>query len=711
MILTDTFPGSGDIDAAIWDQTPTPFAYNGTTGVGLQESGGACVVTAPSVNTVPTYGEALGIQNPASADYYVSAHCNMPYSSASNSTSGVGGTYIYLYARARHSGGSDHGYYVVLDAINTGGNNITVYADCMSAFIGTTPADVNVADPTDFVVRLEAEGTAIRVLVNGVQVISFTNSTETAAGNAGFALSNNRAAGVNTAYSVLSIEADVIAPPAGSTGGVGTGSLTKVTGRAKDAAVHGALTTIGGGSTDGRIHGTLNATLPSGPTLQGFGSTAERSGLRAALPMLTGRAYGSGDARGVLPLLTLSGHGIVTSLGRLTKTLPQLTIVGSGTAPRIARLTKTLPVRMTLRGAGGGRLTRGLPLLTLSASGTSYSVGRLIKSLPRPAHALVGYGGGRAKKTLPKLTLSAAGTSYSVGRLTKKLPRPMTLAGYGAGALSTSLPVLRISGAGTAPSIGRLVADLPGSYSMAGYGGGYASPTLPLLRLTGVATAWIVGRLSAALPGLTFSGSVTMPVVGKLSASLPALRMVSPGQLRAYLPQLTLSASGHIVLSTEYEAYSITLIELENGQTGVAVTRYTDYPFDQIVRWRGKYYGVATDGLYELAGDTFDGDPIVSVIETMETDFDSPEFKRTPALYLQGRVGADFNVAVLSSEVESNTYPTYRPISKPGANTHRCVFGKGIRAHYLGYRLSNVNGEDFTIDTFTPDVAVLKRRI
>jgi hypothetical protein len=160
--------------------------------------------------------------------------------------------------------------------------------------------------------------------------------------------------------------------------------------------------------------------------------------------------------------------------------------------------------------------------------------------------------------------------------------------------------------------------------------------------------------------------------------------------------------------SVVYEAYSITL---EDGRDGLEAytTHYTNYPFDRIVRFNGKYYGVAADGLFELNGDTFNGAPIVSVVETAPTDFKQRTMKRPVSLYLSGRLSADVKVSVTSAEEDTNRY-TYKPVVKTGSRTHRVLFGKGVRARYIAYALTNTDGGDFELDDITPEIVVMERR-
>ena len=71
---------------------------------------------------------------------------------------------------------------------------------------------------------------------------------------------------------------------------------------------------------------------------------------------------------------------------------------------------------------------------------------------------------------------------------------------------------------------------------------------------------------------------------------------------RSCSPMGSLTAVARAVVAVVYEAYAVNLRRARRCPT--SVTRYTDYPFNQIVRFKGRYLGVADDGLYELGGDT-----------------------------------------------------------------------------------------------------------
>lgn len=349
-----------------------------------------------------------------------------------------------------------------------------------------------------------------------------------------------------------------------------------------------------------------------------------------------------------------------------------LLTIGKGAfgQPLTARLTKNLPGAYHLYAIGQQNtstfgLTANLPVLTFT-----------------------GRNGGGATLTLPLLTLTASGKVTGLGQLTQ------------------NLPLLTLVASGTVTGLGELTKNLP-ALTLNAHGGLGGRMTLPRLTFTGHGLTGKLAELVRDLPALTLTASGTNGLVASLRALLPALTMSPSGRLVVYLPRLTLRATATPTVAVAYEAYSMVLFPSDKGLQ-VATTRYTTYPFEQILRFGTKYYGVATDGLLELTGDLFDAAPIVSVVESGETDFNAREMKRPISLYMAGRAGADFRVSVNEAETKTYSY-NYHPLTKTGARNYRVLFGRGMRARYLKYTFTNTKGEDFELDELTPEVVVLRR--
>lgn len=126
-----------------------------------------------------------------------------------------------------------------------------------------------------------------------------------------------------------------------------------------------------------------------------------------------------------------------------------------------------------------------------------------------------------------------------------------------------------------------------------------------------------------------------------------------------------------------------------NTLTG-AVSEYMRHAFHSITPTHG---GSAT-GLYEFGGDTDDGLPIVSSIRLPATLRESTLKKHIGMVYLsmQGQGEAQLTVHGPGATQWDYAFPLR------ASGQARCAVGRGIRENYLGFGLSNPEGQAFTLD-------------
>lgn len=125
-----------------------------------------------------------------------------------------------------------------------------------------------------------------------------------------------------------------------------------------------------------------------------------------------------------------------------------------------------------------------------------------------------------------------------------------------------------------------------------------------------------------------------------------------------------------------------------NTLTG-AVSEYTRHDFQSITP---THAGSAL-GLFEFGGDTDDGLRIVSVLKLPATLRETTLKKVLGTVYLsmQGTGSAEFTVF---GKLEDWSY-TF--LLRESGQT-RCDIGRGIRENYMGFGLSNPQGQAFTLD-------------
>lgn len=188
----------------------------------------------------------------------------------------------------------------------------------------------------------------------------------------------------------------------------------------------------------------------------------------------------------------------------------------------------------------------------------------------------------------------------------------------------------------------------------------------------------------------------SLRVIGTLADDADATdELTSLAQL---LMALESGASAAVVLTIGGEQYTAWVLNTEN----IAVTQYTNYPFNSMVEANGKYYGAADDGLYLLDGDTDAGTAIQAYFRSPLTDFGYAGLKRLHDTALGYTSDGDlvFKAVVVSPNGVKEEH-WYRLEGRPAGGTreNRAPVGRGLKSVYWQYELHNIDGADFQIET------------
>lgn len=127
------------------------------------------------------------------------------------------------------------------------------------------------------------------------------------------------------------------------------------------------------------------------------------------------------------------------------------------------------------------------------------------------------------------------------------------------------------------------------------------------------------------------------------------------------------------------------------------VTRYTQFPFNSLLTCQGKTYGVAEDGLYELTGDTDDGEPIEAFLRTGDLSFGTINEKNLPRAYLTLLTSGRMVLKTISSVRGARTERIYELVEKDGNDEalRRVVLARGLKGITWAFELRNISGSDF----------------
>ena len=462
--------------------------------------------------------------------------------------------------------------------------------------------------------------------------------------------------------------------------GVGDATLAPVSALGVEGVENYGVAAIGPISAQGRARGTGVGDATLGGVQAAGGNKAFGSGLARLGPI---KAYGEavaftpswGTGEAYLNGVHAVGHGIVGEVGRSDASLLG---VRSLAADR-------------LYGTGSGYLE---PILAFGAQaisftrassstmrhGGGYGLYGFIRHIPAaglvaglPSVRLDGRFGSSWKMQLRPITLSASITAPTVLRGEVELPSVQL---HGAG-----------HGGGTAE--GKL--SLKGRYKLALLTGSKLVVVGPsVLLLASISHGSLLAAALSTRGAYRLTGVMSKQTRNIWALTGPALKAVPSWAMVITGPAATLSGEIVEVVDLDHEAYAI------NITTG-AVTRYEDFAFDNVLRFGDRFFGVRPDGVYELSGDTDNGEPIVAQVKTFNTDFGKTNLKRVPFVYVVGEAGTDLQVGFAADKKPAINYPVGL-VSEHGVKVGRAKAGLGLKGVYYSFTLANTEGQDFQID-------------
>lgn len=361
--------------------------------------------------------------------------------------------------------------------------------------------------------------------------------------------------------------------------------------------------------------------------------------------------------------------------------------------PDVGRFVGNCPTP-TVRAYGGAHASATAPRVTSAASGTRREVSGAV--ITAPAATAIAYGGHQATATAPTVQGVATGTTVAMAQAIMLAPMPYVEA------------TGRVSGQSTAQ------AYAPAAIAYA-QGGHSAAATAPAATVTASVIGGGIGRGDVLLPMPTSTTSGFRTNAARGIAVAPMLIAMPSAKAVATAPSAQVFAFGGPVTAVTHEAYALNMnqplddnprnnFESKNEQ----VTRYTAWPFTQVVRFGDSYFGVAADGLYEIGGQTNDGAPINWQFQTCITDFKDPNKKTVASVYVGGQAGPAVTYTLVSGDDPDRTYP-YSTTKTVERRNHRQKFGLGRRARY--YALGLAGGGDLAVDSIELELVGTTRRI
>ena len=342
--------------------------------------------------------------------------------------------------------------------------------------------------------------------------------------------------------------------------------------------------------------------------------------------------------------------------------------------------------------------------LTLEASLYATAYGSVALEHPAPALFSTGYTiRGSARMMLPHPALDA----YSGGVVFLQMPAPMfesdgTLPGFALVVLEHPTPELTATG--LTGTLGVVALEQPAP-TLAANGGGYAEleASSPVLVATG--EVWGLGYavIENPAPGLAATGTVFGLGRVALEMPVPLIDAGNGNSVTLVVPVPSLFATGYG--AADAAATTTYAVNLETG----AITQVLWAAHAKLVTARGKLYGLRGTTLYELAGDTDDGDPIPATIRFAQQNWGTNAVKRVTEVYLTSREDDGVTLEIVRDEQTKWRYQT-----DPGAGqrygAHKVSVGRGVTFHTAGLMLRNRDGGALTVGGIEMLTETLSRR-
>jgi hypothetical protein len=222
-------------------------------------------------------------------------------------------------------------------------------------------------------------------------------------------------------------------------------------------------------------------------------------------------------------------------------------------------------------------------------------------------------------------------------------------------------------------------ADPPGSMSKSR---GYLSSIK-----TGLSGA--VGSMSKSMQPTTTAKAGYVQGVGTTAKTLGLFQKSMIGVLS--------SSTSHITVSMHTERQALTL--------------YTNFPFNSFCQFGGKTYGASDAGLFELTGTTDSGVAIAAIATGGVSDMGDSHLKVIDRVHVGYRTDGEIAFSITQHD-DGQTYRYPLPSNgAAGVFGRRVPFGRGLRARYFQWSVSNVDGSDMKLDSIEFNVRPYGRRI
>ena len=250
-------------------------------------------------------------------------------------------------------------------------------------------------------------------------------------------------------------------------------------------------------------------------------------------------------------------------------------------------------------------------------------------------------------------------------------------------------------------SISAVVVKTPG-FSVTAQTGSQLAAKAPGFSGSATMVTGVVMRLDRPTPGFSLDAQLTVEDFSTASLVAPGFRSVY-GVLDASTPAFTIRAT-LIPTPVAFDTANYATYAMNLANDGV--TDYSNYPFEFIQRFEGKYYGFNANGAYLLEGVDDDGTAIDCGVELPPLDFGSSRLKRLPYVYVGCDSPGKLKVTATVDEETAISVTT----GHNGRN-RRAKIPKGLVGRFWSPAIHNLNGNALKVDSIELLPSVLRRKV
>ena len=148
-------------------------------------------------------------------------------------------------------------------------------------------------------------------------------------------------------------------------------------------------------------------------------------------------------------------------------------------------------------------------------------------------------------------------------------------------------------------------------------------------------------------------------------------------------------------------------LHLKGGQ----LSQWANYNFNSMAKIGNQYVGAGENGLMKLeSGDLDNTEAIDAFFELVTSDWGIPAQKRIRSIYVGYEANGDLTLTVKDDDGRSYTFslqPNHADNEEHGVKLPGWRKGKG---RYWMFRIDNVNGSDFSVDSMMVLPIILHRK-